>query len=313
MNKCVFLFPGQGSQYVGMGTEFYQNYRLIRDLFKQASDVLGMDFKKLCFDGPESVLVKTENVQPAILLINIACLQVLKEEGISPSACAGHSLGEYAALFAANAIDFADVLKLIQFRATFMKEAAEKNSGGMLAIIGLDVNSVREICSQIRDIGLVSIANINSPSQIIVTGEEKPLRELPRLAKKAGAKFSIPLNVDGPWHSKFMLEARDRMENVLQNFDFKKPLIPVIANVTADYEFDPKVIKRNLAAQITSPVFWANSIQRFISDEYDLFIEVGPKRVLTGLMKDINKQVKTFNVENMHTLQRFLNSKDNFH
>jgi [acyl-carrier-protein] S-malonyltransferase len=294
-----------------MGKEFYQNYPSIRHLFDQASHVLEMDFKKLCFDGPESLLVKTENVQPAILLINIACLQVLKEEGIFPSACAGHSLGEYAALFAAGAIDFSDVLKVIQFRATFMKDAAEKNSGGMLAIIGLEVNKVREVCHKLQDIGMVSIANINSPSQIIVTGEEKPLQELPSLAKEAGGKFIISLNVAGPWHSKYMLDASDRMENVLQHFNFTRPLIPFITNVSADYESDPEVIKRNLATQLTSPVLWADSMQKFIVDGYDLFIEAGPKRVLTGLMRDINRQAKTYNVENMQSLKRFLNSENN--
>lgn len=310
MKRIVFLFPGQGSHYTGMGKNFYENYASVRDLFEQASDATGMDLKKLCFDGPESALVQTENAQPAVTLINIASLQVLTEEGIFPSASAGHSLGEYAALFAANVIDFIDLMKLVKYRGAFMKEAADKNLGGMVAVIGLGDEKITKICSNVTEIGYTEVANINAPGQIIVTGEKRALEKVTELAWEEGAKLTIPLEVSGPWHSKFMLEAREKMEETLKSFNFRKPAIPVIANATADYVPEPNLIKENLVTQITSPVLWAPSMEKFILDGYNLFIEVGPKRLLSGLMTFINKKVKMFNVENMKVLQKFLKSEN---
>ena len=309
MERVVFLFPGQGSQYVGMGRDFYDTYATVRDLFDKSSDAIGMDLKKLCFDGPEFVLVETDNVQPAVTLINIATFYVLREEGIYPSASAGHSLGEYAALLAANVVDSIDLMKLVKYRGTFMKEAADKNMGGMIAIMGLGIDKITRLCKEVKEIGYAEVANINSPGQVIISGKANVLRKVSELAKKEGAKFTIPLKVSGPWHSKFMFEARTKMEETLKEFNFNRPTIPVIANATADYEPEPELIKTNLAIQITSPVLWMQSIRKLISDGFNYFVEVGPKRVLSGLMRDIDREVKIFNVENLETLQKFLKSE----
>lgn len=309
MERVVFLFPGQGSQYVGMGRDFYDTYATVRDLFDKSSDAIGMDLKKLCFDGPEFVLLETDNVQPAVTLINIATFYVLREEGIYPSASAGHSLGEYAALLAANVVDSIDLMKLVKYRGTFMKEAADKNMGGMIAVMGLGIDKITRLCNEVKEIGYAEVANINSPGQVIISGEANVLRKVSELAKKEGAKFTIPLKVSGPWHSKFMFEARTKMEETLKEFNFNRPTIPVIANATADYEPEPELIKTNLATQITSPVLWMQSIRKLISDGFNYFVEVGPKRVLSGLMRDINREVKIFNVENLETLQKFLKSE----
>ncbi len=306
MEKIVFLFPGQGSQYIGMGEDFYRNYAVVRDLFGEASEALESDLKKLCFEGPESELVRAENVQSAVMLVNIACLKVLQEEGFIPSASAGHSLGEYSALFSAGAIDFIDLMKLVRSRGIFMKEAAEKNPGGMLAIIGLEVDRINKICSDIKDIGHVETANLNSPKQMIISGEKRALDKASELAVREGAKLVIPLKVSGPWHSKFMFEAKARMERELISCSFRKPAIPVIANATADYGSEPDHIKTNLIYQIISPVLWWRSMERLIQDGYTIFAEVGPGRVLKGLLKEINRDVTVFNVENMRTLERFL-------
>ena len=308
MEKAVFLFPGQGSQYVGMGKEFYENFDIIRTFFDEASDVAGLDLKKLCFEGPESSLTQTENAQPAVTLINIAILEILRSEGIFPSACAGHSLGEYSALYAANVIDFKGVMKLVKYRGTCMQEAAEKSLGGMTAIMGLGTDTIAKICEKVKGLGHAEIANINSPRQVIISGEKNALEKAAELAKKEGAKLIIPLKVSGPWHSKFMLEARQAMEGVLKTLSFREAHIPIIANATADYEFDPELIKKNLIIQMTNPVLWAISMERFIADGYGIFVEVGPKKALSGLMRDTNRDVKIFGIENMRTLDRFLNA-----
>ncbi len=308
MKKIVFLFPGQGSQYVGMGKEFCENYSIVRELFEQASDDLKMDLKNLCFNGPETTLTQTNTVQPAVTLINVACLKALNEEGVVPSASAGHSLGEYTALFAAGSLNFVDLMKLVKFRGTFMQEEAEKNPGGMVAIIGLEVDKIMKLCEKACDSGSVEIANHNSPKQVIVTGETRALEKVIELADQEKAKLTIPLKVSGPWHSRFMIEARTKMEEVLKSFTLGKASFPVIANTTADYEMEPELIRTNLINQITNPVLWMSSMERFIHDGYTLFVEVGPKRVLRGLMREINKDVRIYNVENADTLKKFIDS-----
>ena len=309
MKKVVFLFPGQGSQYVGMGREFYEQYEGVRDLFGQASDKLSVDFRKLCFEGPESDLLQTQNVQPAITLINAACLKVLKEAGISPCASAGHSLGEYAALYAAAVMNFTDLMSLVRCRGAFMKESADKNPGGMIAVMGdFELDAITRICKEVGDIGHADIANLNSPKQVIISGEAKALERVLELIKKEVSKLVIPLKVSGPWHSKFMHEAGDKMRNELTKYSFQRPALPVIANVTGDYESEPNRIKTNLISQITQPVRWLQSIERFIKDGYNIFVEVGPNKVLKGLLRDINKEVTVFNVDNVKTFEVFLSS-----
>ena len=305
-SKIVFLFPGQGSQYVGMGKDFYENYAVVRDLFDRSSDILDMDMKRLCFEGPGSELVKTQHAQPAVTLVNIAAYRVLQEEGVSPSAAAGHSLGEYSALYAAGALEFADLMELVKWRARFMSRAAGKIDGGMLAVIGLKKDVVADLCKSAGSEGHLEIANVNAPEQIIVSGEKKAIEKMTETASAAGAKLTMPLAVSGAWHTGLMAEAGEEMACVLEATDIRKPSIPVVANVTADFVDNPKQIKTVLKAQITSPVLWTASIERLISDGFELFVEAGPKRALTGLMGFINKGVRVYNVENVRVLKRFL-------
>jgi [acyl-carrier-protein] S-malonyltransferase len=306
MSEIVFLFPGQGSQYVGMGKDLFDAYACVRRLFEDASDLLKKDFKTLCFEGPEAALVQTDNVQPAITLINLACLQVLREEGILPAATAGHSLGEYSALAAAGVFSFADVMRLVSFRGAVMKQAADRHPGGMMAVFGLPMEALLAICDEIQETGSVELANHNSPLQSVLTGEKEVLQKAAQLAKPKGAKLIVPLKVSGAWHSRLMLEAKERIKEALKKYPIAPPSFPVVSNLTADfYSDDPSKIRDSLSEQIVRPVLWCNSITRMINDGRRLFLEVGPGKVLTGLMKDISRETRMFNVENCTTLAKF--------
>jgi len=304
--SSVFLFPGQGSQYIGMGKSLFDSYSSVKRLFEEASEVVGKNFEKLCFEGPEADLVRTDNVQPAITLVNLSCLQVLREEGVSPSAAAGHSLGEYAALCAAGVFTFADTMRLVQIRGAAMQGAAERNPGGMTAVFGLDKDTLTAICEELKDAGSVEVANHNSPAQVVLTGAKEALQKAAELAKRKGAKLIVPLNVSGPWHSRFMAEAKDKMKDALQECPVACPTVPVVSNVTGDvYPDDAETIRRNLVEQLVSPVLWASSMNRLIQSGHRQFLEVGPGKILTGMMKDINREAKIMNVQDLATLEKF--------
>jgi len=221
--SVVFLFPGQGSQSVGMGKAFFDGYVSVRRLFQEASDLLKKDLAKLCFEDRDSTLVQTDQVQPAITLVNLAVLQVLREEGLSPAASAGHSLGEYAALCAAGVLSFGDTMRLVQIRGAAMKEAAERHPGGMIAVFGLDREALSGICRDVKETGSVEVANHNSPLQVVLTGEKQALQKAGELAKQRGAKLVVPLKVSGPWHSRFMAEAKESMRQALQDCALGRP------------------------------------------------------------------------------------------
>ena len=304
--SSVFLFPGQGSQYIGMGKSLFDSYSSVKRLFEEASEVVGKNFEKLCFEGPEADLVRTDNVQPAITLVNLSCLQVLREEGVSPSAAAGHSLGEYAALCAAGVFTFADTMRLVQIRGAAMQGAAERNPGGMTAVFGLDKYTLTAICEELKDAGSVEVANHNSPAQVVLTGAKEALQKAAELAKRKGAKLIAPLNVSGPWHSRFMAEAKDKMKVALQECPVACPTVPVVSNVTGDvYPDDAETIRKNLVEQLVSPVLWASSMNRLIQSGHRQFLEVGPGKILTGMMKDINREAKIMNVQDLATLEKF--------
>ena len=289
-----------------MGKDFYESYPAVKRLFEEASDLIKKDFKTLCFEGPESVIVQTENVQPAITLANLACLQVLREEGVLPSAAAGHSLGEYSALSAAGVFSFADTMRLVHLRGAVMKEAADRHPGGMTAIFGLESDSLTAICDEVKETGSVEVANHNSPLQLVLTGEKEALQKAAELAKKKGAKLVVPLKVSGPWHSRFMAQAKEPMREALKGCALNPPSIPVMSNVTGDvYPEDPERIRENLIEQLVSPVLWADSLRRLIDTGHRLFLEVGPGKVLTGLMKAIDRDVKIMNVQDSNTLEKF--------
>ncbi len=310
MQDAVFLFPGQGSQYAGMGKDLYDNFSVVRDLFAEGSEVTGMDLEHLCFEEPDEILMQTEKVQPAITLINVATFHVLKENRIIPAATAGHSLGEYASLYAAGAIKFPDLMKLVQARGLYMKEAAINNPGGMVLPMGMSVEAIEKICMDLPEGYNIEIANINSPKQVIVSGTKEALEKFSTMAKKAGTKFIVLLKVSGPWHSRLMTSAKEELEAVIAETTFTNPEIPFIANATGDYASDEEQIKKNLIVQLTSTVQWNQSVGKFIQDGHSLFIEAGPKMVLKALMRQINREVAVYNVDNMKTLTKLLSSEE---
>lgn len=302
MKNWVFLFPGQGSQYVGMGREFHDNYSEVRELFDNANDILKMDIRKLCFEGPDEVLVLTENVQPAVTVMNLACLAILRLHEIYPAAAAGHSLGEYSALYAAGAISLEATLKLVQQRGKFMQEAAIIEPGSMAAIMDLEEEKIREICS----LAGAEIANINCVEQVIITGPDVEVNSAATMCEKAGAKKCMKLNVSGPWHSRCMEYAREKFEPVLRECVFKDPQIPVVNNVDAEFLKSGSQIPEKLNGQICNSVLWRQSMERMTEAGFTHFVEVGPKKVLRGLMRRIDRNVKVLNVEDDASLATFL-------
>ena len=298
----VFLFPGQGSQYVGMGKAFYDEYEEVRDLFARANEILEMDMERLCFEGPEDELVLTHNVQPAITLINMACSMVLGLRGLVAAAAAGHSLGEYSALHLAAVLDEEAVLKLVRLRGKLMQEAADEEPGAMAAILNLPAEKIDEICQSCE----IEMANYNSPGQIIVSGNEESVLRAMEICSDAGAKRCVRLNVSGPWHSRCMVRAREKFEPKLAQHIFQDPKIPVVANVDGDYVRDGNGARENLIQQLCAPVRWQQSIERLINDGHQRFVEVGPKKVLRGLLRQIDRNLEVHNVEDPESLETFL-------
>jgi len=302
MKDWVFLFPGQGSQYVGMGREFFENYSEVRELFSQAGEILKMDVARFCFEGPEDVLVLTENVQPAMTVANLACLTILQLHEIYPVATAGHSLGEYSALYAAGVLDLKDLLNLVRWRGIFMHEAAQQEPGAMAAIMDLDEDKIREICVLCD----AEVANINCADQIIITGRGEPVSRAVAMSTEAGAKKCIPLNVSGPWHSRCMHQAREKFEPHVRECSFHDPKITVVNNIDAKPLESAAEVGQKLVDQLCGSVLWRQSMEWFLNAGYDHFVEVGPKKVLRGLMRRINRNAKVLNVEDSASLTGFL-------
>ncbi len=302
MRKWVFLFPGQGSQYVGMGKDFYENYSEVRELFEQAEGILGMDIKKLCFEGPEDVLTRTHNVQPAITVANLACLAVLAHHEIFPAATAGHSLGEYSALYAAGVLSLKDTLNLVRWRGQYMHEASLETPGAMAAVMDMPEEKLQDIC-RLYD---VEIANINCPDQLIITGPVDAVDKALEASAAEGAKKCVKLNVSGPWHSRCMESARQKFEPHVRSASFAPPRIPVVNNIDAMPLQTADEAPEKLVRQLCGAVLWKQSIEWFLSNGYDHFVEVGPKKVLRGLVRRIDRNVVIHNVEDSATLATFL-------
>ncbi len=298
----VFLFPGQGSQYIGMGKAFYDEYQEVRDLFSRAQEILDMDMEQLCFEGPEDELVLTHHVQPAITLINMACSIVLDLNGVKAAATAGHSLGEYSALYLADVLDERTVLELVRLRGRLMQEAADEQPGAMAAILNLPAEKIDEVC----DTCDIEMANYNSPGQVIVSGVEDDVLRAMEICTDAGARRCVRLNVSGPWHSRCMEDAREKFEPELAKQTFRDPQISVVANVDGAYVADGNAARENLVKQLCAPVRWQHSIERLIEDGYQRFVEVGPKKVLRGLMRQIDRTLEVYNVEDPESLEAFL-------
>lgn len=306
MRKIAFMFPGQGSQAVGMGADFYHTYAEVEKLFKKANNILNKDLTNLMFNGPSEELTKTENAQPALLLMSTAISSLLISEGIKPVMAVGHSLGEYSALVAAGVLAIEDALPLVHLRGKLMEEAFPKGQGSMAAVLGLDEEKIKQAINELPTDETVNIANLNCPGQIVISGTKKGLHKIEPFLRKAGARRVIELNVSGPFHSQLMKPANKKFAPYLHKITFKDADFPVYANVTASPVTSCEKIKDLLIKQLYSPVKFEESIQKMIESEIDAFVEVGNGKVLTGLVKKINRRVKTFAVQDPDSLMNFI-------
>jgi [acyl-carrier-protein] S-malonyltransferase len=300
MKKTALLFAGQGSQTVGMGKDLSERFSVCRELFARANEILGRDLRKICFEGPEEMLTRTDNAQPGIFLTSLGCLEALKSQvpDLCFQAAAGLSLGEFTALTAAGAMSFEDGLRVVQMRGRFMQEACDATAGGMASIIGIEDALLVEVCREAD----VDIANLNCPGQTVISGEKDKVARAIELAKIRGAKRAIPLVVAGAYHSRLMLTAAANLANELANLTMQEPRVPVPSNVTAQPGKTVEEIKSLLVRQVTSTVRWSESMQDLISQGFTRFIELGPGNVLCGLMKRINKDVEIFSISDCATL-----------
>jgi len=296
MKKIAFLYPGQGSQKVGMGKDFKELYPPAEEIFDKAQKIVEFDVEKICTQGPEGELIKTSNLQPALVTISWILTKFIKEKGILPSAAAGHSLGEYSALLAAEVLDFPAVLKIVKERAHLMEEVGKKEKGTMAAIIGLSTEKILEVCNKMEGVYAV---NFNCPGQVVISGYREKLKEAEEKLKKEGAKKVIFLPVSGAFHSPLMKEAAERFSSFLDKFDFKDPICPVVTNTTGEYATSGKKIKDNLKLQMDHPVLWEKSMKTLLQDGYHLFLEIGPGNVLQGLMRRIKKKANIKGVESI--------------
>lgn len=305
--KIAFVFPGQGSQYIGMGKELCLNYPEAASVFDRADKALGFPLSRLCFEGPEEELNKTANTQPAVLTASIACLEVFKKEGApSPSAVAGHSLGEYTALVAAGSISFEDAVRIVRKRGQYMQEAVPLGTGGMAAVIGLSADAVVEVCRKASEEGIVEVANLNCPGQVVIAGDLAGLKAASKLAREAGARRLITLPVSAPFHSSLMAPAGEKLAKELENISIQSPGIPVVANADASFVHTGSEVKDSLIRQVYSPVRWEESIRLLLSGGFDTFIEIGPNKVLSGLIKKICREASICNVEDLKSLEKVL-------
>jgi len=306
MGKIAFIFPGQGSQYAGMGKDLAERYPEVAEIFDKASEALKYDMAKLCFNGPDELLKQTEITQPSIFTVSMACAKALELNGVLPDIAAGLSLGEYGALSIAKSLDFDDAVKLLQQRGKFMQEAVPIGEGAMAAIIGLNKHDVETACLEASQYGVVEPANYNCPGQIVISGQIKAVQKACEIAKAKGAKRAIMLEVSAPFHCTLLKPAGEKLAEVLKDVVINPPVIPVIANVTAKEVSSPDEIRELLIKQVSSPVRWEDSVLRMIEMGADTFIEVGPGKALTGFVKKISKEVKALNVENMQSLESTL-------
>ena len=308
MSKTAYLFPGQGSQSVGMGEEFYQEYDVVREIFDMAEETAKMNISKLCFKGPMEELTQTVNLQPAVTTVNLGCLAVLQKEGIDFDLCAGHSLGEYSALYAAGIVSAEDTIKLVHKRGELMHRESTRNKGAMHAIVGLPIAEVDGLVADVQSQGVVSVANHNSELQIVITGSPGPVEKVSALAAEKGAK-AIPLKVSGAWHSELIKGAEEEFKTFLAQVQFYPPQKSIILNVTADTATASDEIKEILGRQLCSPVKWFDSMGKMKDAAIETFVEIGPGRVLAGLLKKIlpsDYPASVYNVANMKQLEKFL-------
>jgi len=304
--KFALVFPGQGSQYVGMAKDLYESSPEVKELYAKASDVLEYDLAKVSFEGPEELLVQTKYTQPAIFVHSVSLWQFLKKEGILPSFVAGHSLGEYSAAVCAGFFSFEDGLKAVKHRSLLMQKACDREKGTMAAIIGLSREKVLELCKQASNYGIVQPANFNSPDQVAITGDLIGVEKGAELAKEFGAKRVMLLSVGGAYHSPLMALAKEGMAEVLNSVKINPGQVLLIANVTATPTKDPVELKYLLIEQITSSVLWHQSMEYLYSQGIKDFIEIGPGKVLQGLLRRSFKEVNLFGIDKLSELEQFV-------
>lgn len=313
--KIAFVFPGQGSQYVGMGKQLYDASPAARRIFEQADASLGFSLSTLCFEGPQEELDDTYNAQPAILTVSVACLEALKEKfgplGYlgAPSLVAGHSMGEFTALVAAGVLDFEDALKLVRERGRLMKVSGEERPGGMAAVVGLDEKTLAEVVREAQSEGVVTLANANSPGQTVLSGEIPALQRAMELAKARGARLVQRLAVSIASHSPLMQNASVHFNELVSRIHFRTPEVPLIANISAKALTTVEDLRTELSDQLTRPVQWTRSVQEMVAHGVDTFVEIGPKQVLTGLIKRISPDSKPVNLTDAEVV-KLLTSTD---
>lgn len=308
MKKIAFLFPGQGSQAVGMGEDLYREFDRVREVFDMVEETTRIHVSRLCFKGPMEELTQTVNLQPAVTAVNLALLAVLERESVRFSACAGHSLGEYSALNAAGIVSRSDTAKLVHRRGQLMDREAQKHTGAMQALVGLDIQAVASLVEEGRANGTVAVANHNMETQIVITGAPEPVAKVAAAAVAKGAK-AVPLKVSGAWHSELMRGAEAEFKEVLAGVEFKAPHTPVLFNVTAQTCKDPMEIRDIMSRQLCSPVRWFDGMQALRKESIEIYAEIGPGKVLTGLLRKIlpkDDPAQVFNVGNLAQLEAFL-------
>ena len=304
IKEIAFIFPGQGAQYVGMGKEFYDRFRVAKEVFEEADDTLRFSISSLCFHGPEGELRLTENTQPAILTTSIAALKVLQtEKGIDPQFTAGHSLGEYSALVASGGLAFAEAVQTVRLRGKFMQEAVPVGEGAMAAILGMEREEVEKLCEEAGGQEVLSPANFNCPGQIVIAGHSKAVQRAIERVKQDG-KRAVLLPVSAPFHSPLMKPAGARLEKVLEEISVKDLNVAVVTNVEAEINTSKEKVKALLVAQVSSPVRWEESRRRMIKEGVEKVLEIGHGKVLSGLMKRIDPNIRTGNLEDLQTLKK---------
>ncbi|WP_277677836.1 ACP S-malonyltransferase [Gracilibacillus dipsosauri] len=308
MKKLAFIYPGQGSQSVGMGQELYEKFDEVKTIFEQANNRLGYELSSIMFQGPEEKLTQTENAQPALLLVSTAITELLKKQDIRPVLTTGHSLGEYSALVAAEAIDYKDALELVHIRGRLMESAFPAGQGAMAAVLGLEKEELENTLETIRSEHneVIEIANLNCPGQIVISGTKAAVDLSVHALKEAGAKRVLPLSVSGPFHSSLMKPAAADFHNEVEKIAWKNTTIPVFANVTADKVTDHQEIQQLLVEQLYSPVRFEEIIEQLLQEEVDAIVEIGNGKVLTGLVKKVNRRAKVFTVQDVPSLQELI-------